>query len=106
MCSGTIICPPMSYMPIVYGSLNVNSTVWSSVASTDARKGATTAPPLPGIASFSRNRLNVKATSFAVNGVPSDHCTPSRVVNVRTVLSSLNDQSVASQGTISPDRVW
>jgi hypothetical protein len=46
-------------------------------------------------------RLKVKATSFAVNGVPSDHSTPSRIAKVNTVLSSLNDHSVASHGWIS-----
>ena len=33
--------------------------------------------------------------------LPSDHMTPSRRVKVMVVLSSLNSQAVASQGTIS-----
>ncbi len=41
-------------------------------------------------------------TSLLVNGVPSDHMTPSRKVKVMVELSSLNSQSVASQGTSSP----
>src|SRR5262249_34843410 len=46
------------------------------------------------------SRSIVHLTSLAVNGLPSCHFTPSRSLNLSSVLSSFHDHSVASSGTI------
>src|SRR5437764_15258754 len=46
------------------------------------------------------NMSNVHFTSFAVNGLPSCHLTPSRSLKVSCVLSAFHDQLVASSGTM------
>ena len=43
--------------------------------------------------------VNVKATSFAENGVPSDHDTPGRSTKRSRVLSAVHWKLVASHGT-------
>ena len=47
-----------------------------------------------------RSMSQVHLTSFAVNGWPSCHFTPSRSLKVSAVLSALHDQLVARSGTI------
>jgi hypothetical protein len=46
--------------------------------------------------------LKVNTTSAAVNGLPSDHFTPLRMVNVTVLLSLLHTQEVASHGEVLP----
>src|ERR1700724_2220867 len=46
------------------------------------------------------SKSQVHTTSFAVNGLPSCHLTPSRSRNVSCVLSSSHDHSLARSGTI------
>src|SRR5713226_4482432 len=69
----------------------------------------------PSIVKRSRNGVwtlsvkiaaNVNATSSMVKGCPSDHCTPSRRVNVCTRPSGLTLQDSASAGSISPVRMF
>src|SRR6478609_1185875 len=77
------------------GCSNVSTTSVPEVASAPTSPGAT---PRVSRAGLSRSRLNVKATSRALNGSPSFQVTPSRVV-IRSSVGLVHSYPVASCGS-------
>src|SRR5918995_4753229 len=73
MCSGTILVSAIWESVGTAGSLKVNVTSVSLVAVTLESFVHSPFRSKPG---FSLKRLNVYATSLALNGLPSDHFTP------------------------------
>ncbi len=93
-CCGTIGVLPMIWASSVNdGFSNVSTAVLSSLATDE-----TSLRPVALITGVRRARSNVYATSFALNGWPSDHFTPSRVVIVRTLPVVSQEYAVASIG--------
>src|SRR5690606_40882493 len=88
-------CCPISYRPGENGSDLENTTVVSSAAATFSTYGK-----LPS--TIFCCSANVVATSWAVNGSPSDHVTPSRRWNVTVLPSSDDSHDSASHGVVLP----
>jgi hypothetical protein len=76
----------MATSPGVNGCFRTNSTLAGPTTATEARKLHT---PSRSSAGTFRIRSNVKATSFAAKGAPSDQETPGRMVNRSFRLSGL-----------------
>ena len=58
--------------------------------------------PFRSSAGYFFSRLKEKSTSLALNGVPSDHLTPLRIVKVRVLLLFDHAHAVASHGVVAP----
>jgi hypothetical protein len=86
LCSGTIGSWPIETSPGVKGRWKTKSTVLALTAVTSDRKSHILWRSSAGKV---RSNWNVKTTSRAVKGVPSDHLTPGRRVKRRRLLLSL-----------------
>src|SRR3954470_13109285 len=88
--------PPMpQWYGFGFGLSYVTTTVFASFAVTDVTP--VVAPFVDVAAVLSLVRLNVNATSSALNGVPSDHLTPVRSFHV-TVFESAETPPLAGVG--------
>ncbi len=85
------------YGKLPLGLTSVNSTVSGSMAFVEL---ASMTPPRPAFSAVTRRPI-VATTSSAVKSPPVCHFTPSRSLNVQTLLSSFGDHSVASPGPMS-----
>ncbi len=93
-CSAMIgVLPTIAASSVNDGCGKVSTAVWSSLASADV-----IFRPVALIAGVRRIRSNVYATSLALNGWPSDHFTPSRVVMVSWVPLASQEYPVARIG--------
>ncbi len=74
-------------------------TVSPDIVTLSARPFGPHSPALSK-ATFFLPKFNVKYTSDAVKGLPSDHLTPRRMVKVSVFRSLLHAYDVASQGVM------
>ncbi len=93
MCSGTI-----AWLASTAGSCIRDFDLKVSTAVSSAVAFAVAARPDGFSAGVFAIRLNVNATSFAVNGCPSFHLTPGRVLMVSSVPASFQEKLLASTG--------